>query len=77
MAMSSYEVVCRAIEFRRPERLPIKSADPSRSDVHGVGWDQIGVRDRRLRQTTDEWGCVWVRSDVPNMGQVEGHLLAH
>ena len=23
MAMSSYEVVCRAIEFERPDRLPL------------------------------------------------------
>jgi hypothetical protein len=76
MTVSPYEVVRRAIEFERPERLPLRFEALGLSDVHNVPWNQIGVGDKTKRQTTDEWGCLWVRSDVENMGQVKGHPLA-
>ena len=76
MGMSSREVVQRAIEFQTPERLPLRFEALGLSDVHGAGWNQIGTGDHRLRETTDEWGCLWVRSEVTNMGQVKGHPLA-
>lgn len=76
MAMSSYEVVRRAIEFDRPDRLPLSFADLGVDDFHSAGWNQTGTGDKSLRQTVDEWGCTWMRSDVPNMGQVKGHPLA-
>lgn len=76
MAMPSYEVVRRAIEFRRPERLPVRFDALGLSDVHSVGWNQIGTGDHSLHETVDEWGCLWVRSEVANMGQVKGHPLA-
>lgn len=76
MSMSSYEVVRRAIEFERPERLPLRFDALGLSDVHNIGWNQIGTGDNRLRESLDEWGCLWVRSEVDNMGQVKGHPLA-
>jgi uroporphyrinogen decarboxylase len=76
MAMSSYEVVRRAIEFERPERLPLRFEALGLSDVHNVSWNQIGTGDKSLPQATDEWGCLWVRSEMDNMGQVKGHPLA-
>ena len=76
MAMSSYEVVRRAVEFDGPDRLPVRFSLLGQSDVHGVGWRQIGTGDHALRQTVDEWGCTWVRSEVANMGQVKGYPLA-
>jgi uroporphyrinogen decarboxylase len=76
MAMSSYEVVRRAIEFERPERLPLRFEALGMSDVHAVNWNQVGTGDHRLRRTTDEWGCMWARSAMDNMGQVKGHPLA-
>ncbi len=76
MAMSSYEVVRRAIEFDTPDRLPVHFDSLGLSDIHGVGWNQIGTGDARLRETLDEWGCLWMRSEVANMGQVKGHPLA-
>ncbi len=76
MAMSSYEVVRRAIEFSGPDRLPLRFDALGLSDVHSVGWNQIGTGDHSLHETTDEWGCLWVRSEVANMGQVKGHPLA-
>jgi hypothetical protein len=44
--------------------------------VLSVKWNQIGVGDTSKRRTTDEWGCVWERSEVDNMGQVTGHPLS-
>jgi hypothetical protein len=75
MASSSYEVVRRAVEFIKPERLPIRFDTLGLSDVHNVGWNQIGTGDNRLRQDIDEWGCLWQRSEMNNMGQVKGHPL--
>ena len=75
MAMSSYEVVRRAIEFDCPDRLPLRFASMGINDTHGVKWNQIGVGDVTQRETLDEWGCTWVRSEVANMGQVKGHPL--
>jgi hypothetical protein len=74
--MSSYEVVKRAIEFTSPDRLPVRFVSLGLSDVHAVGWNQIGTGDHAYRQTLDEWGCLWVRSETENMGQVKGHPLA-
>ncbi|MCJ7548642.1 MAG: hypothetical protein MUQ30_03050 [Anaerolineae bacterium] len=76
MAMSSYEVMRRAIEFRVPDRLPLNLAALGRNDVHHVGWNQIGTGDHDRRETVDEWGCTWARTDMDNMGQVKGHPLA-
>ncbi len=76
MAMSSHEIMRRAIEFDNPERLPLRFAALGISDTQDVGWNQIGTGDASLRETVDEWGCLWVRSEVPNMGQVRGHPLA-
>ncbi len=75
MPMTSYEVVRRAIEFQTPDRLPIRMDIFGCNDVHAVGWNQIGTGDHRYRQTVDEWGCLWVRSEMSNMGQVKGHPL--
>ncbi len=76
MSQTPYEVVRRAIQFQNPDRLPIVMPTLGISDVAWVNWNQIGTGDNRLRQTLDEWGCTWSRTDVKNMGQVTGHPLA-
>jgi len=45
------------------------------SDTVGFGWNQIGTGDNTKRETLDEWGCTWGRSEVKNMGQVTGNPL--
>jgi hypothetical protein len=75
MAMSSYEVVRRAIEFQAPDRLPVNMPLLGLNDFQSVNWNQIGTGDRSKRETLDEWGCTWARSEVENMGQVRGHPL--
>jgi uroporphyrinogen decarboxylase len=56
--------------------LPLRFVSLGLSDTHVVKWNQIGTGDHAYRQTTDEWNCVWVRSEERNMGQVKGHPLA-
>ena len=77
MTMSSQEVVRRAIEFAGPERLPLRFEALGVSDIHTVDCNQVCAGDLLLRKATDEWGCVWNRSAVANMGQVKGHPLEH
>lgn len=76
MSMSSCEVVRRAIEFNRPDRLPLSFDSLGLTDFHTVKWNQIGTGDHQYRETLDEWGCIWVRSEMANMGQVKGHPIA-
>ncbi len=76
MTMTSYEVVRRAIHFEGPERLPLIFDALGISDTHRVGTNAVGTGDHTLRETYDEWGCLWARSEMANMGQVKGHPLA-
>jgi len=75
MVMSSYEVVKRAVHFQGPDRLPLRFASLGISDTHSVATNAVGTGDHALRETYDEWGCLWTRSAVANMGQVKGHPL--
>ncbi|MBN2308326.1 MAG: hypothetical protein JXR94_05110 [Candidatus Hydrogenedentes bacterium] len=75
MAMTSYEVVRRAIEFDGPDRLPVRFDQLGVTDVRSVAWRQIGTGDPAERRTLDEWGCTWERTEVANMGQVKAHPL--
>ena len=65
----------RAISFGCPDRLPMMLDSLGRSDVHWVNWNQVGSGDSNIRQTLDEWGCTWSRTEARNMGQVTGHPL--
>ncbi len=72
--MTPREVVTRAIEFRRPERLPINGFGAA-SDVAWIGYEQPKPPQAQDDQLTDQWLCRWGKTDVPNMGQVKGHPL--
>jgi len=75
MSMSSCEVVRRAIEFDEPGRLPVIFDALGTSDVHVVRTNQIVPSGQTRRENLDEWGCLWIRSEMANMGQVKGHPL--
>lgn len=76
--MTSYEIVRRAIEFQRPERIPIRFAELGIDDT---SWAGLGAaRGWQPREpNADEWGCVWQKpphgSGIVNMGQPIGHPL--
>jgi len=69
------QVITAAIEFTKPDRLPIIFDTLGISDVKGIGWNQIGTGDHSKKRTYDEWGCGWSRSNVKNMGLVNEHPL--
>ena len=76
--MTSREIVTRAIEFRKPTRLPFWQ--------HVVDWAPDDVRDcwemDRGRSgwffdnpVVDDWHCGWEKTEQKNMGQVVHHPL--
>jgi len=72
--MTSREVVTRAIEFQRPERLPINGYGDA-SDVAWVGLEEVKPPQAAGDPCLDQWLCRWSKTDAPNMGQVKGHPL--
>ena len=72
--MTSRDIVRRAVHFERPPRLPVSFGAFGCSDFAGVP-----VKNDPGSAVTpegeDEWGCVWAKTDLPNMGQVKGHPL--
>jgi hypothetical protein len=72
--MTPREVVTRAIEFRKPERLPI-SGYGAASDVAWIGYELIKPPEAQGNDLVDQWLCRWEKTAQPNMGQVKGHPL--
>ena len=76
--MQRREIVTRAIEFRKPPRLPF-----FQHEVQGVPDDVCDCweMDRAKRgwffdrAAEDDWGCGWAVTDQKNMGQVVHHPL--
>ena len=73
--MPPREVVRRAVHFQGPDRLPLRFRSLGLDDTQHVATNARGTGDHALRQTMDEWGCVWSRSEIANMGQVRGHPI--
>ncbi len=72
--MTPREVVTRAIEFRRPERLPINGFGAA-SDVAWIGYEQPKPPQAQDDPLVDQWLCRWSKTHLANMGQVKGHPL--
>jgi hypothetical protein len=72
--MTSREIVSRAIHFRNPPRLPVTMGC---FGVDDTGWIGTKVPDAWKPSVPgeDEWGCVWEKTGVANMGQVKGSPL--
>jgi hypothetical protein len=64
--------VQKAIEFRRPHRLPLSGYGPN-SDTLLFMPDFPGGAPPH--GGPDEWGCLWSRTSRKNIGQVTGHPL--
>jgi len=76
MAMTSRQIVHKAIHFDHPPRLPVRFRAFGVDDTGGVPVKPAAsFRPRHPGQ--DEWGCIWCKTDVPNMGQVKGHPIEH
>lgn len=72
--MTSRELVFRAMEFRRPERLPLSCPSFGVFDVVAVPYTAPADW-RPSAEGEDEWGAVWVKTDIPNMGQMKRHPI--
>jgi hypothetical protein len=72
--MTPREVVTRAIEFRRPERLPVNGYGEA-SDVTWLVHDEVKPPEAAGAESIDQWLCRWGKTDAKNMGQVKGHPL--
>jgi hypothetical protein len=75
MMQTPKEVVKAAIDFTKPDRLPVMFDCYGNSDRRYLGWNQQGTGDHRRKITYDEWGCGWQRTDVKNMGQITVHPI--
>jgi len=77
--VTSREIVRRAIEFRGPPRLPFWQHEvPEAPDDVADVWEMDRARAGWFfdNAAPDDWGCVWARTEVKNMGQVVVHPLA-
>ena len=67
--MTSKEILKGAIHRENPPRLPVLMGSLGVSDRVGVPVKAPSSFTPEV-EGTDEWGCVWGHTDVPNMGQV-------
>ena len=75
MTMTSRELFRRAMEFERPERLPMSFPSKGFSDAAGVAYfAPESFSPSELGE--DEWGAVWVKTEIENMGQMKKHPLS-
>ncbi len=72
--MTSREIVRRALRFQRPPRLPVNFPAFGCRDFTGIPIKGDPAF-ARAPEGTDEWGCVWVKTEAKNMGQVKGRPL--
>jgi len=76
--MESRELVTRAIEFGRPERLPFFQHElPDVPDDVCDIWEMDRAKKGWFfdHAAEDDWGCGWATTGLKNMGQVVVHPL--
>ena len=67
--MNSYEIVKAGLYYKKPERLPVMFGSFGVSDFVGC---IAAEADDFYKTGPDQWGCIWSKSDVDNMGMVTG-----
>ena len=72
--MLPYEIVRAAIHHRGPPRLPVRFACFGCNDTVGLPLKPSASFEPSV-EGEDEWGCVWAKTEMANMGQVKGHPL--
>ncbi|MBI4244042.1 MAG: hypothetical protein HY606_08135 [Planctomycetes bacterium] len=76
--MTGYERTRRAIEFGSPDKIPVCGnalETDYDADVVFVFCEMRGTRWWQKENGTDEWGCLWKKSEINNMGQVAEHPI--
>lgn len=77
--MESREIVTRAIEFRKPPRLPFfQHVVPDVPDDICDSWEMDRAKNGWFfdNAAEDDWRCRWAATEIKNMGQVIYHPLA-
>jgi hypothetical protein len=74
MPQSSFEIIKAAIQFKGPERMPVRMGCFKCDDTVWIPRPSADRIENGVK--IDEWGCVWEQSELKNMGQVTGHPLA-
>ncbi|NLF38327.1 hypothetical protein GX586_02710 [bacterium] len=70
---SSREIVKAALQFKRPERLPVRMGCFKCDDTAWIPRKAAARVENGVQ--LDEWGCRWAHTEMKNMGQVKGHPL--
>jgi hypothetical protein len=70
-----FEIVRAAIRQEGPPRLPVKFACFGCTDTMGLPLRPAASFEPEV-EGEDEWGCVWAKTEIANMGQVKGHPLS-
>jgi hypothetical protein len=73
--MTNREIVKRNITFENPPRFGIKFDAFDFNDCYDIWLRDLCDYDA-ARGGRDEWGCVWQRSEMDNMGRISHHPLA-
>ncbi|UCD58490.1 MAG: hypothetical protein JSV16_05090 [Candidatus Hydrogenedentota bacterium] len=72
--MTGYEIIKRAIEFKKPPRIGIRFDDIGVNDTYTITYG-FGRDYRASEPEQDEWGCVREKTHLSNMGQVKRHPI--
>ena len=72
--MKPYEIVKAAIYNKFPERIPNKFRCFGCSDFAQVPIKRSSSFVPEF-EGEDEWGCIWEKTEMANMGQVKGHPI--
>jgi hypothetical protein len=72
--MTGYEIIRRAIEFKKPPRIGIRFDEVGVNDTYVVTYG-FGKDYLPSGPGEDEWGCEMQKTDLPNMGQVKEHPI--
>ncbi len=74
MPATSRQIVSDAIHRRGPARLPVLQGELGVCDTAWLPQRRAAGFVPRM-PGEDEWGCVWDKTEMKNMGQVKGHPL--
>ena len=72
--MLPYEIVRAAIYRQGPPRLPVRFPCFGCNDTAGLPLKAAASFVPQV-DGQDEWGCIWAKTEMANMGQVKGHPL--
>jgi hypothetical protein len=72
--MTAHEIIRKAIEFDNPPRIGIRFDEIGINDVYTVACG-FGKDYQPSNPDEDEWGCVYKKTDLANMGQVKQHPI--